>query len=110
SLATDALRLGQKLSGYPHHQRALAGAVEHLGIEVDVCVHGDVVHVLQTANDLHVLRASDNGVRRLAERLETAPTETVDGSGSRLDGDTGHQGDCPCDIQSLLALLLCIAQ
>ena len=59
-LAADALRLGEELGGDAHVQRAFAGAREELGVEVDAGVHRDVVHVLQAADDLHVLGASDD--------------------------------------------------
>ena len=76
--ARDALRLGQELGGDAHRQRALAGALEQLGVEVDAGVHRDVLHVLQAADDLHVLAAGHDGVRRLVERLQAGAAQAID--------------------------------
>ena len=91
--ARDALRLGEELGRDAHHQRALAGAREELGVEVDAGIHRDVVHVLQAADDLHVLGTGQDGVRRLGERLQAAAAEAIDRRAARLDRQPGHQAD-----------------
>ena len=83
--ARDALRLGEELGSDAHHQRALAGAREELGIEVDAGVHRDVVHVLQAADDLHVFRPGEDRMRRLSQRLQTAAAQAIDGCPARFD-------------------------
>ena len=108
--ARDALRLGQELGGDAHHQRALAGAREELGVEVDAGIHRDVVHVLQAADDLHVLGIGQDRVRRLGERLQAAAAQAIDGRAARLDRQPGHQADRAGDVEPLLALLLRVAE
>ena len=104
------MRLGEELGGDAHHQRALAGAREELGVEIDAGVHRDVVHVLEAADDLHVFGTGEDRVRRLGERLQTAAAESIDGRPARLDGDARHQADRAGDVQPLLALLLRVAE
>ena len=41
--------------------------VKQLGVQVDAGIHRDVVHVLQAADDLHVLEAGHDRVRRLVD-------------------------------------------
>ena len=103
-LAADALRLGQELGRDAHHQRALAGAREELGVEVDAGVHRDVVHVLQAADDLHVLGIGQDRVRRLGERLQAAAAQPIDRRPAGLDRQPGHQADRAGDVEPLLAL------
>ena len=62
----------------PIMQRALARALEELGIEVEAVVHRQVLHVLQAADDLHVFEAGGDRVRRLVERLQAAAAEAID--------------------------------
>ena len=77
-LARDALRLGQELGRDAHHQRAFAGAAEQLGVQVDVLVHRDVLHVLQAADDLHVFEAGHDRVRGLVDGLQAGAAQPVD--------------------------------
>ena len=109
-LAGDALRLGEELGGDAHVQRGLAGAREELGVEVQVGVHRDVVHVLQPADDLHVLKAGHDRVRRLVERLQARAAEAIDRRAAGFHRQAGHQRDRAGGVEALLALLLRVAQ
>ncbi len=109
-LAVDALRLGQKLCGEPHVQGALARGVKQLGVEIDARIHGDVVHVLQPADDLHVLGAGRDGVGRLVDRLQAAAAQAVDGGAPDARGQSGEQADDAADVEPLFALLLAAAE
>ena len=44
--------------------------VEYFRIDVDAMHHGNVLHVLQPAHDLHVLEAGHDGVRGLVDGLQ----------------------------------------
>ena len=59
---------------------------EELRVEVDRRVHRDVVHVLQAADDLHVLGAGHDRMRRLVDRLQAAAAQPVDRRPAGLDG------------------------
>jgi hypothetical protein len=69
-----------------------------------------VVHVLQSADDLHVLGAGQHGVSRLVDRLQAAAAQAIDGRPADAGGQPGDQADDARDVETLLALLLRIAK
>ena len=109
-LARDALRLGQELGGDAHHQRAFAGAREQLGVEVDAGIHRDVVHVLQAADDLHVLGSATIACDAWSIACRLLPHRRLTVAPPRFDRQPGHQADGAGDVEPLLALLLRVAQ
>ena len=94
----------------PIMQGTFAGAREELRVEVDARIHGDVVHVLQAADDLHVFGIGQDRVRCLGERLQAAAAESIHRRAAGLDRQPGHQADGPSHVESLLALLLRVAE
>ena len=72
--AADAVRLGQEFRRVAHVQRPFGRALEELGIQVDILVHGNVMHVLQAAHHLYILEARHDAVRRLVDGLHPYPT------------------------------------
>ena len=84
--------------------------MEQLGVEVDACVHRDVLHVLQAADDLHVFEAGHDGVRGLVDGLQARAAQAVDRRAAGVRRQPGHQADDAGDVEPLLALLLRVAQ
>jgi len=68
------------------------------------------MHVLEAAYDLHILGVGHNCVRSLRERLQAAATKPIDRRPASFDGQPGHQTDGTGHIETLLALLLRIAE
>jgi hypothetical protein len=68
------------------------------------------MHVLEAADDLNVLGIGDNSVRSLGDRLQTAPAESIDRRAAGLNWEARHQSDGTGHVETLLALLLNIAQ
>jgi len=81
-----------------------------LGFRSSEASQGDVLHVLQAADDLHVLGAGQDRMRSLIERLQARAAQAVDRRTAGLGRQAGHQRHAAGDIESLLALLLGVAQ
>ena len=109
-LAGNALRLGQEFGGDAHRQRPLGRVGEEFWVQVQAGIHGDVLHVLQSADDLHVLAAGHDRMSGLVDRLQARTAKPVDRGGGRGAGQAGHQRHGPGDVEALLALLLRIAE
>src|SRR3954462_5756501 len=52
--ARNPLRLRQELGSDAHHQGSFARASKKLRVEVDARIDRDMMHVLETTDDLHV--------------------------------------------------------
>ena len=81
-----------------------------MGFRSKPCVHGDVLHVLQPADDLHVFEAGHDGVRGLVDGLQARSAEAVDVAPPVALGRPAIKATRPGDIETLLALLLGVAQ
>ncbi len=108
--AADTLCLRKKLGRDAHHEGTFAGAGEKLRVEIDARIHGDVVHVLQPAHNLHIFGISQDRVRRLRQRLQTAAAESVHRRPAGFDRQSRHQSHGPGHVEALLALLLRVAE
>ncbi len=84
--------------------------MKQLGVNVDILVHGDMLHVLQAADDLHVFEARHHGVRSLVQRLQARAAQAVDRGAGRGDREIRHQRHVTGRVEALLALLLRVAQ
>lgn len=69
-----------------------------------------MLHVLQPADNLHVLPAGENRVARLIERLQTAAAKPVDRGPASGAGQPRQERDDPCNVEPLFPLLLGIAE
>lgn len=68
-LAADAMRLRQEFGRNAHVNRAARCDLIELGVDVQVEVHRQMLHVLQAADDLNIRISRGNRVRRLMQRL-----------------------------------------
>jgi hypothetical protein len=91
-------------------QGAFARDVKQLRIEVNAGVHCDVVHVLQTTDDLHILGAGRDRVGRLVESLQAAAAQAVDRGASGRCRQPGEQAHNPANVETLFPLLLRAAE
>ncbi len=81
-----------------------------LGLRLMSGVHGNVLHVLQAADDLHVFEAGHDGVRSLVDRLQAGAAQAVDGRAAGVRRQARHQPHDAGGVHALLALLLRIAE
>ena len=79
-VSRDSLGLSEKLGGDTHHHRALRSSSIHLGIDVDAMHHRNVLHMFQASDDLDIFGPRGDRMRSLIESLQTAATESIDGS------------------------------
>ena len=71
-LAADLVAQGQVLRGQAHVHDGGAVAIEEARAGIEAGLHGDVVHVLDAAGDLHVLAAGGDALGRLVDGLQAA--------------------------------------
>ena len=74
--------------------------------EIEAGFHGDVLHVLDAAGDLHVLAAGGDALGRLVDRLQAGAAVAIDGRAADLDRKAGDEGGHAGDVETLLAFLL----
>ncbi len=84
--------------------------MEQFGIQVDACIHGNVLHVFQAADDLYVFEPGHDRVRGLVNGLQARSAQPVHRGAARMRGQSRHDAYDPRGVHPLLALLLRVAQ
>src|SRR5437867_5647900 len=85
----DLVFEGQVFRGQAHVQDRRAMAIEKARAWIKARLHGNVVHVLDAAGNLHVLATGRDALGRLMNRLQAAAAVAIDRATPYLDGQAG---------------------
>ena len=105
SAAADLVPERQVLSRYPHVQRGRAVPKEIARVGGKTGFHGDMVHVLDAAGNLHILAMGGDALRRLVDRLETGTAIAIDRDAGDFDRKVGDERGEAGDVVTLFSLL-----
>ena len=104
-LAADAVKTREVLRREPHRECRHAVAGEELGAGIESRSHREVVHVLHSSRDEHLVAAGRDAPCSLVDRLEARPAVAVDRHAADFYGEPGNERRLSRDIVSLLLRL-----
>src|SRR5207302_10308099 len=105
-LAADFVFQSEVLSSESHVHGCRAVAIEEQGARIIAGLHRNVLHVFDTARDLHVLAIGRDALSRLVDRLQAGAAIAVHRGASDFNGKARDECGHARDVPSLLTLLL----